>query len=249
MASRLKKLGVNLYAWPLFVLLTLLFGLALPLIMAGALILGEKSPGRTIRLAVRQYGGLLLRLFRPVVPVSLENKAGELPLPVIFVANHNSAIDPYLFGLLPVENAFVTSWPFQMPFYRQIMQRAGYIDVRFGWSAVASQGRKLLAAGSSIIVWPEGHRSRTGKMRRFRKGAFQLAVATGRPVVPVCILGSGRVLPPGSLFFNPGRIKVVILPPVSLPAADQGPLTPEYLLAEARRSISEELVGRQRQPA
>ncbi|MDZ7642325.1 MAG: lysophospholipid acyltransferase family protein [Desulfurivibrio sp.] len=240
MVSRLEKLWVNLYAWPLFVLITVLFGLSLPLILAGVKVVGEKSPGRTLRLAIRQYGGILLRLFKPVVQVTLENRAGELPLPVIFVANHNSAIDPYLFGLLPVENAFITSWPFRVPFYRQVMQRARYIDARFGWSEVESQGRELLAAGSSIIVWPEGHRSRTGKMKRFRKGAFELAVAAGRPVVPVCILGSGRVLPPGYLLFNPGRIRVVILPPVPWPAADQGEPTPGYLLAEARRSISKE---------
>ncbi|ADH85830.1 lysophospholipid acyltransferase family protein [Desulfurivibrio alkaliphilus] len=239
--SRLEKLWVNLYFWPLFVLVTILFGLALPLIMAGAMVVGEKSPGRTLRLAVRQFGGFLLWLGRPAVRVTLENRAGELPLPAIFVANHNSAMDPYLFGLLPVENAFVTSWPFKMPFYGQIMRRAGYIDSRTGWSEVERQGRLLLGLGSSIIVWPEGHRSRTGRMRRFRKGAFQLAVAAGRPVVPVCILGSGRVLPPGSLLFNPGRIRVVILPPVAWPAPEQGAPTPEELRDAARRSISKAL--------
>jgi 1-acyl-sn-glycerol-3-phosphate acyltransferase len=76
-----------------------------------------------------------------------------------------------------------------------------------------------LTRGCSLIIWPEGHRSRDGRLRRFKNGAFQLALATGRPIVPVCILGSRKMMPPGSRLLTPARIRMILLPPI-MPVGD-----------------------------
>ena len=94
------------------------------------------------------------------------------------------------------------------------MHMAGYINSTKGWQHVQKRGKELLESGCSLIIWPEGHRSRTGQMGRFKKGAFKLALATGRQIVPVCIIGSQQVLPPGDIFLTPSRIKVILLPAI-----------------------------------
>ncbi|MDH5523882.1 MAG: 1-acyl-sn-glycerol-3-phosphate acyltransferase [Desulfobulbaceae bacterium] len=193
---------------------------------------------------IRLYGWVLVRVVPFMAPVVVENKAGRLPLPVIFVANHCSAVDPFLFGMLNVENAFVTTWPFKIPVYGIMMRMACYIDARAGWQDILQQGSRLLDSNCSLIIWPEGHRSLTGAIGRFRKGAFQLAVLAGRPIIPVCIKGSGQVLPPGKRLFNPGRIKMVLLPPVYPENSNDLGGDIEALMAKARQSIEDELTGR-----
>jgi 1-acyl-sn-glycerol-3-phosphate acyltransferase len=69
-------------------------------------------------------------------------------------------------------------------------------------------------AGLSIMVFPEGHRSRDGRMGRFYSGAFKLACHNRIPVVPICIRGSDRLLPPGRRWLAPARIRVTCLDPV-----------------------------------
>ena len=210
----MKKLLLNLYYWPMFLLVTCVgIGIS-PLLLLGNLLFFRLPVDRLIRQSIRIYGWVLIRVVPFMAPVTLDDRSGGFEGPAIFVPNHSSSIDPYLFGLLPLDNAFVTSWPFRIPFYNLFMHLAGYIDSTRGWQHVERQGGKLLARGCSLIIWPEGHRSRDGRLRRFKNGAFQLALATGRPIVPVCILGSRRMLPPGNRMLTPARIRMILLPPI-----------------------------------
>lgn len=204
----------------MFLLVTVIGFSISPLLLLGNLLLPQPTD-RMIRRSIRVYGWFLIRVIPFMAPAVLDDRSGGFAKPAIFVPNHCSSLDPYLFGLLPLDNAFVTSWPFHIPFYNFFMYLARYIDSTKGWPHVQEEGKKLLAQGCSLIIWPEGHRSRDGKLRRFKNGAFQLALATGRPIVPVCILGSREMLPPGSRLLNPARIRVVLLPPV-MPIGDAG---------------------------
>ncbi|MEA2085198.1 MAG: lysophospholipid acyltransferase family protein [Thermodesulfobacteriota bacterium] len=168
-----------------------------------------------IKLTMPDFMAGYLFVLSPILaPVTVINNREKPHFPAILVANHNSAIDPYLFGALSIENCFVTSWPFAIPIYGSLMRLAGYINAEDGWDEIKKKGAALLNSGSSLTIWPEGHRSRDGRLGRFKKGAFALAVETGYPVVPVCILGSGRVLSPGEHFFSPGQVKLIIHGPV-----------------------------------
>lgn len=216
----LKKLFFNLYYWAVFTFVTLVGLMVLPgILLVNVLFLG-RSVDSALRRAIRFYGWVLVCVVPFMAPVTVENKGGKAHFPAILVANHNSAIEPYLFGALPIENCFVTSWPFKIPVYGPLMRLAGYINAEEGWDKIRKKGAELLDSGSSLTIWPEGHRSRNGRLGRFKKGAFALAVETGYPVVPVCILGSGGVLSPGKRFLSPGQVKLILHDPVYPDAHD-----------------------------
>lgn len=210
----MKKLLLNIYYWAAFLLLTLIGLGFLPFILAHSFFILARKSDTALRRAIRFYGWVLVRLVPFFGPVTISYSPKSMELPAVFVANHNSAIDPYLFGMLAIENSFVTSWPFKIPVYRFFMRKAGYVDTNEGWEEVRRKCKELLAQGCSVTVWPEGHRSRDGRLNRFKRGAFTLAVEAGVPIIPVCILGSGNVLPPGEKWLNPNRVTLIVLDPL-----------------------------------
>jgi len=248
--STMKRLLFNLWCWPLFGVVTFIAVLLAPLLLAGNALLFRYPVDRGVRIGIRLYGRVLIHLVQWLMPVTVDDRSGGVPRPAIFVANHYSSIDPYLFGLLPYEMAFVTSWPFRIPIYRWFMALAGYINRGDGWEAMERDGKALLASGCSLIVWPEGHRSRDGQLQRFRNGAFRLAVRSGMPIVPVCIVGSDRLLPPGRRFLTPCTINMTLLPPIILPTEGEGEMALARRLREAARgAIRSELVRQTASPA
>ena len=232
--SFLRKLLFNFYFWPVFILVTLLGLSILPVILLVNIIFFSRTLGSGLRRAIRFYGWVLVCLVPFLSPVKVEYRTALLPSGVIFVANHNSAIDPYLFGAIITENGFVTSWPFKIPMYALFMRLAEYVNSGDGWDEMCGQCKKLFEAGSSITIFPEGHRSRDGRLGRFKNGAFALAVQTGYPIVPVCIMGSGAVLSPGKKLLTPGKIKLLVLDPV-YPGNDD--ITEETAIKELRASV------------
>lgn len=241
----LKKFALNIYFWPMF-LLTTVIGIALsPFILIGNGILTKLPTAKIVRQAIRLYGRVLTGFVPFMAPVELEDRSGGFAKPVIFVPNHNSSADPFLFGMLELENAFVTSWPFKIPVYSFFMFLAGYINSTKGWKHVQKRGKELLDSGCSLIIWPEGHRSRTGKMGRFKKGAFQLALATGRQIVPVCIIGSHHLLPPGNILLTPSRVKIILLPTIN-PEGETGNQNDIKALKEkTKNALAQELLKHQ----
>ena len=209
----LGKLLLNLYLYTAFAVLTVFGLLVLPLIILVYTLFLGRSFQSGLRRSIGIYGNVLVRYVPFLEPVRVEYRCGSLPPVSILVSNHNSAIDPYLYGAVNVENGFITSWPFKIPIYGIFMRLAEYVNSEEGWDVVQEKSRHLLDNGCSIAVWPEGHRSRDGRLGRFKNGAFTLAVETGYPVVPVCILGSRKVLPPGNRLFNSGKVRLVILDP------------------------------------
>jgi 1-acyl-sn-glycerol-3-phosphate acyltransferase len=209
-----KKLLFNFYYWAAFTFVTIAGLLLLPGILLVNIFFLGRPMDSALRRAIRFYGWVLVCIVPIMAPVVVENIGGKFHFPAILVANHNSAIDPYLFGAFPIENCFVTSWPFKIPVYGRFMRLAGYINSNKGWDEISKKGAALLDSGSSLTIWPEGHRSRDGRLGRFKKGAFALSVKTGYPVVPVSILGSREILPPGQRLLSPGRVKLIFHSPV-----------------------------------
>lgn len=66
----------------------------------------------------------------------------------------------------------------------------------------------------SVLIFPEGTRSRTHAFQRFRRGAVDLAIAAQVPILPVVISGTARIFPPGSPFIRPGPVRVEFLTPI-----------------------------------
>jgi 1-acyl-sn-glycerol-3-phosphate acyltransferase len=161
------------------------------------------------------------------------------PGPVIFASNHESVLDIWvLFSVLQRSFRFIAKEElFHLPIFGAYLRLGGHIPVDRSNStrAVASLAKAgdTVRAGTSIVVFPEGTRSRTGRIQPFKKGPFVVAKQAGVPVIPIAISGSGAVTPAQHVAVFPGTIRVAAGDPID-PA--QFP-DKESLLAEVRSRI------------
>ena len=134
----------------------------------------------------------------------------------IFVSNHVNILDGFLlYGHIPwafrgLELAGHFSWPV----YGRFTRLFGNIPVDPADPVTTARGlrraRRLLLQGVSILVLPEGHRTRDGRLGRFGRGAFSLALQSGMPVVPVVMAGAFCVMRTGSWRVKPGPVQVIV---------------------------------------
>jgi 1-acyl-sn-glycerol-3-phosphate acyltransferase len=163
------------------------------------------------------------------------------PGPVIFASNHESALDIWvLFKCLPRGFRFVAKQElFRIPIFGWYLALGGHVPVDRSnrAHAVASLRRAgaTVRAGTSLVVFPEGTRSRDGRIQPFKKGPFVVATEAGVPVIPVAISGSGRITPSKVIAVHPGRIRVAAGDPVD-PARFAGR---DELLREVRARVIE----------
>jgi 1-acyl-sn-glycerol-3-phosphate acyltransferase len=163
------------------------------------------------------------------------------PGPVIFASNHESALDIWvLFRVLPRGFRFVAKAElFRLPVFGWYMRMGGHVPVdRSNRARAVSSLRKAgqtVRAGTSLVVFPEGTRSRDGRVHPFKKGPFVVAKEAGVPVVPIAISGSGRITPSKAIAVHPGTIRIAAGDPVD-PAAFA---SKDDLLREIHRRIVE----------
>lgn len=138
----------------------------------------------------------------------------------IFMANHVSNMDPpLLIPLLPRRvTVMVKSELFKMPILGPAMRLGDFvpIDRTNRESAIASvrEASDIVRKGLDMVVFPEGTRSRDGRLLPFKKGSFYLAMDTGVPIVPVTILGTEKLLPRGASLAHPGKVSIVFHEPI-----------------------------------
>jgi 1-acyl-sn-glycerol-3-phosphate acyltransferase len=150
------------------------------------------------------------------VRVVVENaEAIDPEVAQVVVANHVSWFDvAVLAAYTPGPYVFVAKKEVgRTPLFGRAVKACGYIfiDRKDRSGALQSLGiarRRLEEDGSSVIMFPEGTRSATGKLTPFKKGAFVLAIQTGAAVVPTAIFGSRAVMRKGSFWIRPGVIRV-----------------------------------------
>jgi len=203
----------------------------IPIALAGAALAGPRFAAAMAR---RLWApGLLAGAGARLVVAGLERfDAGRAQL---VVANHESWIDvPALFRGLPVPLHFLAKRELAaVPFLGWYMRAMGMVFVERGARRRAARSvahaAELLASGRTVVSFPEGTRSRDGRLRPFKSGAFGAAISSGAPVVPVALVGSGRVLPPGGFRVRPGTIEVRVGAPI-----DPAPFAPDDRAGLAR---------------
>jgi 1-acyl-sn-glycerol-3-phosphate acyltransferase len=150
---------------------------------------------------------------------------GELPPrssePFVAVCNHESLADILLVGTLPFDMKWLSKAQIaRIPILGWMMWMAGDIIVNRGDARSRGESYDRMAAwirrGASIMVFPEGTRSRTGDLLPFRNGAFRLALETGRPIQPLVVTGARQAIRADSALFGRARVTVRILEQVSV---------------------------------
>src|SRR5690606_24917074 len=135
--------------------------------------------------------------------------------------NHESTFDIMAcFLALPVPIRFLAKKElFRIPLLAQAMKAIGIVEVDRQaripiHDQLNVQAKELIAAGRSVIIYPEGTRTRTGVLGPFKKGAFTIALGMGLPILPVAIEGSFEAWRPGTFLIRGGEITVKIEPPI-----------------------------------
>jgi 1-acyl-sn-glycerol-3-phosphate acyltransferase len=165
--------------------------------------------------------------------------------PYVFSGNHISNIDiPVMIGLLPVSVRFLAKKElFGVPFLGPAMKAIHMVrtDRQAGGMAhraINEQVTTVVAEGLSLVIYPEGTRSKTAELMPFKKGAFRIAIDNGMAMVPVTITGSEKVWPPGSKLIYGGRVHLVVHDPI--PTTGMGPADIDGLRDRVQAIVAEE---------
>lgn len=201
------------------------FGLALlnvtiftisPLLYLILRTISKLKQGPSVRRIIWFYGRMWIFLVSIFTKTKISTREiSRYPNPSIILVNHQSFFDAFCMGALPIYNIIflVRSWPFQIPFYGHYMRKAGYINSEdMSYEDFVREAKEKLNQGISIIIFPEGTRSKNGQLGRFYSGAFKLAMESKVPIVPVCVDGTGKFLPKGKFWITANPISITTLP-------------------------------------
>lgn len=138
----------------------------------------------------------------------------------IFAVNHQSQLDiPVLEGYVGRDFCWMAKKElFKIPIFGRAMLANGFIPVDRGHGRKAMvsllEAAKRIAAGVSVVIFPEGTRSINGQLQPFKSGAMVVAIKAGVPLVPVAIIGTHAALAKGKLFVQPGQVTIRIGEPI-----------------------------------
>jgi len=202
----------------LFIIYSILVILLIPLLLI-CMVFRSSSPLFVVARWAMRLGRWILGV--RVQLSGLERQHGEKTL--IFMPNHESFLDgPLLFLLIPQKVRVIMKREIgRMPGLGQAMKFAEFVSVdrkgkEGGKKSVQKAVRLIREKKYSFLIFPEGTRSRDGKMHEFRRGGFFLALDSRSDIVPVSISGTYGLMPKGHFFIKRGTINVVFHPPVSL---------------------------------
>lgn len=140
----------------------------------------------------------------------------------VFASNHTSALDiPVLFTLLPSNFRWIAKNElFKIPLFGNAMTSLGYIPIDRSDNRAAmrsiSRAAERIAAGASVLIFPEGTRSDSRKLLPFKSGGMALPIRARAQVAPMAILGAAAALPPRTLQLSPGTVRVIFGKPLPI---------------------------------
>ncbi|MBI5683340.1 MAG: 1-acyl-sn-glycerol-3-phosphate acyltransferase [Deltaproteobacteria bacterium] len=155
-------------------------------------------------------------LFLSGVKVKMEGLENVANAPQIFISNHQGAFDILVLqAYLPAQFRWLAKKSlFKIPIIGWSMSIAGYVPIDRGHAGKAYHGLgkagEKLKKGTSILIFPEGTRSRIDELLPFKRGGFALAANTAFPITPISIIGTRDIMKRGSIFIRPARVNVMI---------------------------------------
>jgi len=225
-------------------LLTLVMGV--PGIVLALLLPGKRLKGKLFHVVSKNYSRILLCVFRVRVVVSGLGNI-DPARPYVFMSNHVSHADsPALALVIP----HPLHWVFKkelakIPVFGWVLLACGQIMVDRADAersrAVLDEAFAGLSGNSSVLIYPEGTRSRDGALQPLKKGGFWMALQAGLPIVPVRVSGSRQVVAPDTLVVNPGTVRVEIFAPVE--TRGRAPADIPGLMARVREAMTSGMTG------
>lgn len=162
--------------------------------------------------------------------------------PHIFMPNHASFMDgPLVMSLIRgAPRVILKKSVLRVPVLGLGMRHVGFVPVdrkgaAGGKKSIARAAALVRERGYSFLIFPEGTRTRDGRLQPFRRGGFFLALASGAPVVPVTVRGTFALMPKGQWYARRGRVSVIFHDPV--PVAGLGEEAMAGLMETVRRAI------------
>jgi len=160
----------------------------------------------------------------PTIKKEIVNQDKEdFKKPSVIIANHQSPIDLMLIlQLYPKILILTNEKQWNKKLYGAFLKYADFIPADMEWESLLEKARRKVEEGYSIMIFPEGTRSETGKIKRFHKGAFYLANELGLELLPVLIHGASQVLSKNEFYSKSGTMTTLILPRINLAAGSYG---------------------------
>ena len=171
---------------------------------------------RLVIAVLRPFAWWLCRLLFKVEFRGVENIPAEGAC--LITPNHITYADPIWITIPIRRRVYYMAWdkPFEIPVLGFIMRSFGAFPVNVDSIDASAQrsANEVLRNGRALVIFPEGGRTRTGKLMPFKMGAFRFALTHGVPIVPVTINGAERIWPVGRMFPRPGKLVVTYHPPI-----------------------------------
>ena len=167
---------------------------------------------------LRPIALLLSRVFFKIRFYGVENVPKEGAC--ILTPNHESFADPIWITIPIKRRVRYMAWErfFRIPVLGFVMRVFGAFPVKLETTDTAAQREaiELIKQGGLLVIFPEGGRTRTGKLMPFKAGAFRLALAQGVPIVPVTIKGGYEIWSIHRLLPRPGKLTITYHPPIAI---------------------------------
>jgi 1-acyl-sn-glycerol-3-phosphate acyltransferase len=200
--------------------------------------------GESVFKIARFWSRLVLGV--PGVKVKVEQRAPLDPQrPYVFMCNHASMIDIWAgFVGVPVSFRFIAKKQLaRIPLFGWAMWAGRFIFID-RQNAVAArrsieEAARRIKSGQSVLIYPEGTRTRDGRLMSFKKGGFHLAIDSGTAIVPMAIQGTRELMPRGAMLIRAGEVRLQIGEPI--PTAGLGPGDREQLVRQVHDRIAEML--------
>lgn len=216
-------------------------------LLLSALALLVTYPFDKPRRVVHELSRILVRIFFAIPPMWRFRIEGmehvDKSKSYVIVINHRAMTDIPTLYFLPLNFRWVSKREvFKIPFFGQFLSIHGDICIDRGRTAEAMEqlnreGKLWISRGASVAIFPEGTRSRTGEINRFKAGAFILAREAGVEILPVVMNGTTTLVKKNRLFNWRNKIAIKVLPPVS---ADEVAATePKEMMEQVRERMVE----------
>ena len=210
-----------------------------------ALVLGvlDRSGDSVLALA-RLWSRVILGV--PGVKLEVKMHAPLQPgRPYVFMPNHASMVDIWaVFVAIPATFRFIAKKQLsRIPLFGWAMAagRFIFIDRQNAASArrTVAEAARRIRSGQSVVIFPEGTRTRDGRLLPFKKGGFHLAMDSGVDIVPVAIKGSREIMPRGATLIRAGTVTVEVGEPIPTAGLKNGDR--DALIAKVRGRVAEML--------